>query len=107
MDPVVLHLPFPPSVNNLFANGAKGRFPTPRYKAWREEAALRLHAQRPRPIKGRYVVTMRFERPDRRARDADNLSKAPMDLLVSTGVIEADHLSKRVILEREAARDPG
>ena len=38
-DDLVLHLPFPPSLNNLFINvRGKGRAPSARYAAWRRRA---------------------------------------------------------------------
>lgn len=92
----VLRLPFPPGVNNLFANGRKGRFRTPRYDAWLLEAGLRLRRQRPEPIVGHFKVEMIFDRPDERARDLDGLAKAPLDLLVKSQVVADDSLCRDI-----------
>ena len=39
-----------------------------------------------------------FERPDKRRRDLDGLAKAPLDLLVTLGIIENDYLAQRITL---------
>jgi crossover junction endodeoxyribonuclease RusA len=89
-------LPFPVSTNNLFA-GKGRRFPSKRYKAWREEAAWALASQRPLPSFSEPVeVTLSIGRPDRRTRDLDNLLKAPLDLLVEFGVLADDQLIHRL-----------
>lgn len=95
-------LPLPPPLNNLFKNVRRGRAPTARYLAWRAEAGLMLQAQKPAPVAGQFIVSMTFRRPDRRARDLDNLAKAPLDLLVAHGVIEGDHLAQEVRLRWSA-----
>lgn len=90
----IVRLPFPPGLNNLFANGSKGRFRTPRYDAWITEAGLRLRRQRPEPIAGHFKAEMVFDRPDEIRRDLDGLAKAPLDLLVKAGVIVDDSLCR-------------
>ncbi len=91
-----LMLPFPPSVNNLFSGRTK-RFPSKRYKAWREEAGWALAAQRPLPSFNESVaITLSIGRPDRRRRDLDNLLKAPIDILVEFGVLADDQLIDRL-----------
>ena len=91
-----LMLPFPVSTNNLFAGRTK-RFPSRRYKAWREEAAQIVAAQRPLPsFNAPVAITLSIGRPDRRKRDLDNLFKAPLDLLVEFGILRDDHLVHRL-----------
>lgn len=88
---VIINLLFPPSTNNLFINVTKGRVPSARYADWRQEAGWSLKAQRPTAIKGPVVLRYQFqEGQDKRKRDIGNLEKAPTDLLVEHGVIEAD-----------------
>lgn len=94
----VLHLPTPPSVNNLFKNIARGRAKTERYEAWIAEAGLKLNLQRPRLVRGPFLVTMVFVRPDLRRRDLDGMIKAPLDLLVKHGVVQDDHLCQSIRL---------
>jgi len=86
----VIELPFPPSTNNLFVNGLRGRFPSQRYADWITEAGWILTSQRPAKVAGPVVLSFWFNPPDKRKRDITNLLKAPEDLLVKHGVIEAD-----------------
>ena len=87
----VITLPFPPSVNNLFMNGKHGRFRSQRYDSWLQEAGVEIMRQRPKKIAGPVILTFEFqEGHDKRKRDISNLVKAPEDLLVKHGIIEAD-----------------
>ena len=89
----VFLLPFPPSVNALYANIANvGRIKTHAYKVWRNEAGLRLSLQRPKKISGRVRIVIRAVPPDKRKRDLGNLEKAISDLLVDMNVIDDDSL---------------
>jgi crossover junction endodeoxyribonuclease RusA len=84
-------LPFPPSVNNLFANGKYGRYRTQRYDSWILEAGSEIRRQRPSKVDGPVILTYEFqEGQDRRKRDLGNLEKAVTDLLVSHEIIKAD-----------------
>lgn len=87
---VTIHLPMPPSVNNLYINAGRKRVRSPRYRAWQDDAGWRLKAARLEPIKGPVSVVVERYVPDKRRRDADNLNKPVLDLLVAYGVIEAD-----------------
>ena len=95
---VHLRLPFPPSLNNLFKNVARGRARTQRYEAWAHEAGWLLRQQYPGRVAGPFNVALVFERPDKRRRDLDGLAKAPLDLLVTLGIIENDYLAQRITL---------
>lgn len=79
----------PPSTNGLFINTGRGRAKSQPYETWLQEAAVDYYRQRPRAISGPVHVTMEFQESKRR-RDLDNMSKAPMDFLVSSRIIEAD-----------------
>jgi len=88
---IVITLPFPPSTNNLFINGSKGRFRSQKYADWIAEAGWELQRQRPPKIVGPVELVFCFQDGrDKRKRDVTNLIKAPEDLLVKHGVIEAD-----------------
>ncbi len=88
---IVLHLPFPISVNAMFADGKTRRHKSQRYADWVLEAGYALNLQRPPQIKGQYHITYAFqEGQDRRERDAFNLEKGCTDLLVKHGVVEGD-----------------
>lgn len=92
MDKVEFSVPFPPSVNALFANrkqvGKRGRIATPAYTAWRVEAGLKVNVQRvphmPGPVSLEYTVA------DQGRCDLGNLEKALTDLLVSSLIIDGD-----------------
>lgn len=90
----MLTLPFPPSVNNLFANSSHGRFTTPRYAAWKSDAYVELLRQPARFARhtGPVRVTYTFGRPDKRRRDVFNLEKAVSDFLVAHGILADDTL---------------
>lgn len=87
----VITLPFPPSTNNMFINGSKGRFRSQKYDEWIKEAGWELARQRPPKVAGPVVLFFHFQDGrDKRKRDITNLIKAPEDLLVKHGIIEAD-----------------
>lgn len=88
---VVVTLPFPVSTNHLFSNGKAGRFKSPRYEKWLQEAGYELMVQRPARTKGPVILSCLVQdNRDGRKRDITNLIKAPEDLLVKHGIIEAD-----------------
>ena len=83
-------LPFPPSVNNLFLNVARGgRVKSPRYRQWEKDA----DAHKPAGIvklQGDVIAVYTFGRPDKRRRDISNLEKAVGDTLVRWQALEDD-----------------
>lgn len=87
---ITIDLPFPPSVNNLFANGSKGRFPTQQYRDWQQSAGWKILAERPGRLPGPVKIILQYEEKNGR-RDLDNLAKATLDLLVKHNVIDGDH----------------
>lgn len=96
-----LLLPFPPSVNNLFSQGiVRGklrRFPSRRYKSWREEACwLIRQARLPRFDQAWTEVQIVLTPVDKRTRDADNYNKAILDALASCNVVADDSHIGRV-----------
>jgi Holliday junction resolvase RusA-like endonuclease len=99
-DAITLDLPFPPSVNNLFANSSAGRFTTQQYRDWQTAAAWRLLADKPGRVPGPVKITLVYEEKNGR-RDLDNLLKAVLDLLVKHNVIDGDH---RTVLREISAK---
>jgi Holliday junction resolvase RusA-like endonuclease len=88
---IVITLPFPPSTNNLFINTSRGRIRSSKYDDWATEAGWELTRQRPGKSVGPVSLLFEFQsNRDKRKRDITNLLKAPEDLLVKFGVIEAD-----------------
>lgn len=111
----MIKLPFPPSANALYVtrkqpkSGKKlrGRVKTKQYQAWCDEAGLSLRFT-PKHPKAPFHLRIILHRPDKRARDASNLIKAPEDLLVAFQIIPDDSLAKSVHVEwsdREPSRD--
>lgn len=90
---LVLALPFPPAVNNLFATYRNRRIPTRAYNAWLGSAAEALAGQSWTPVVERARIALVLSAPDRRERDADNYLKAPIDFLVKSGVLQNDSAS--------------
>lgn len=87
---IELHLPYPPSANRLWRRARKGMMRSDEYCRWLTEAGWTARSQRPGKICGPYKLSIHAVRPDRRARDIDNLIKPVGDLLQSLGVIEND-----------------
>ena len=88
----ILILPFPISVNAMFADGKKRRHKSQRYADWIVEAGYALKCQKPRPVLGPVKLIYDVQDgKDGRRRDLANLEKGVTDLLVTYGVIEADH----------------
>ncbi|WP_413711757.1 hypothetical protein [Rhizobium sp. Rhizsp82] len=75
MKSFIAFMPFPPSVNSLFMNVARGgRIKTAKYRTWEKEA----DAFRPSGIirlNGDVVACYTFGRPDKRRRDVANLER--------------------------------
>lgn len=91
-------LPYPVSVNGLFASGKTRRFKSQKYCDWLLEAGLTLAQIKPPRIIGpvhlHYILQ---EKNDKIRRDLMNFEKATTDLLVSHGIIEADDV--RIVRE--------
>lgn len=87
----VIDLPFPPSVNSLFANVAKrGRVRSERYREWANAAGWDLAAQHPVRVSGPVDLEFYIQEKRDRRRDLGNLEKAVTDLLVTHQVIDGD-----------------
>jgi Holliday junction resolvase RusA-like endonuclease len=92
-----LLLPYPPSVNGLFATNKKtgGRFKSKPYKAWITAAGWTIRSQPDRGHEHRNPVkmTLLIRKPeDNHRRDLQNLVKAVEDLLVLHRILADDSL---------------
>ncbi len=84
-------LPYPPSVNHYLATGRKGqRYPTKKTRVFEQLAWVSLIEQRVPKIKGPVKVAVVAHADDKRVRDADNLCKKFLDVLVANKIIESD-----------------
>jgi hypothetical protein len=92
----VISLPFPISVNAMFADGKTRRHKSQRYADWLLEAGYALNRQKPAPVLGKVIIHYELQDGiDRRDRDCFNFEKGVTDLLVTHGVIQAD--SNRIL----------
>jgi Holliday junction resolvase RusA-like endonuclease len=92
LDPQEIYLPFPPSVNGMYANvPGKGRVKSERLRSWEQIAGYDINRQKPKRIKGPVELSIYLQEPDTaRKKDCSNFIKAVEDLLVSRKIIEAD-----------------
>jgi crossover junction endodeoxyribonuclease RusA len=96
-----LSLPYPVSVNAMYANAAgRGRVKTERYKTWINAAGWALVAARPVKVAGPYTLEITLFQSDKRKRDIDNVVKPISDLLVEHQLVEDDSLCTRLVVQR-------
>ncbi|GHA19329.1 hypothetical protein GCM10007989_13560 [Devosia pacifica] len=105
--PTSFTLPYPVSVNGAFKLH-NGKRLSKEYRAWRDAAGYKLRSQKPHRHKGKVLVDIDLVAPDRRIRDADNVLKAILDLLVRHAVIEDDsnRFMRRVSIGWEDEGEP-
>ena len=97
-------LPFPPSVNGLYANMHNvGRVKTEPYKEWLNEAGWTLKAQRIPSFSGPVHITYTFGKKKGRY-DLSNFLKPIDDLLVAHAVIADDN--SKIITGFSVSQDP-
>lgn len=95
--PIVLELPFPPSINRLWRGAGKRIHRSSEYTGWMEEAQWIVAAGRHKPIVGNYEAYVFLHAPNKRRRDLDNFAfKAVFDLLVKTGLVQDDSHAKLI-----------
>lgn len=91
-DPIVVEMPFPPSVNELFGQSpGKQRFPSAKYKAWQKAVKWQFTIDPPPRMSGPVHLLFEFAERDNRQRDVSNYIKSAEDALVHYGIIEGDH----------------
>lgn len=102
---IVLTLPMPPSANKIWRNLGDRVVKSADYRHWLFAANAAIPFAARGVITGRCRVTITADRPDRRARDIDNLAKPILDALKPQknlplkGVIRDDHLVAPLILD--------
>ena len=102
---ITVILPVPPSTNNLYVNGKRGRFKSQRYKEWEIEAMDWLRQQKSNVVIGAY--SMEIKLPEMIRGDIGNREKAISDLLVAEGSIPDDKHAWRISIERNPNIPPG
>lgn len=94
---IVLHLPWPPSVNGANKFGKKGYYPSVEKKKFFEDADVLYMAQRRALgfIKGPFTYHLVLNRELRHPlSDGDNRAKYPLDCAQRFGLIENDKLAE-------------
>lgn len=102
---VEIRFPLPPSTNSLFYNVAGGRRKTPKYRAWRQQAALLIDVQRPGRMAGPCDVAI-YLPPF--SGDIDNRVKPCLDAAVAAGVLADDgqrYVRRKTVEVERAATD--
>lgn len=94
-----LRLPYPPSVNHLYANVQGGRVLSKAGRAFHHAVAEQVWLQLRQwtCLTGRLAMAIMAHGPDARTRDLSNLLKVTEDALVEAGVLaddeQIDHLT--------------
>lgn len=102
MSEIVLHLPFPPSVNRIWRSGGKssaGRvYTAPGYTKWKAQAdAAVMTIRRPERISGAFCADIALCPPKGHPRgDLDNRIKAILDFCERIELISTDRYCERV-----------
>jgi len=107
-EPVILTLPFPPSVNNYWRHGRNGNtYVSERGEEYRLKALIAvINAGKPR-IDGRLLFECDVYPPNYRLRDIGNLNKSLEDALQACGVFKDDEQIDRAIYTRREVRPGG
>lgn len=95
---MTLTLPYPPSVNAMYATVGRRRVLSREGRTFKETAAALAYRAGVRKLAGDVKVTINLFRP-RRAGDCDNFSKAVLDSLKGVAWID-DAQVKRITAER-------
>lgn len=102
---MIIRLPLPPSVNELYANRRRGRFRTAAYADWIRRADSQMFYQM-RSIKAETPVkpptSVHIKLPEKMHGDADNRLKACLDYLASRGLTADDKHHAKVTAEKVA-----
>jgi crossover junction endodeoxyribonuclease RusA len=89
---MIIHLPYPPSINHYWLRTARGMRLSDKARAYRQECLGLIKAyegERPDP-KALVKVWLRVCPPDKRKRDLDNIIKPVLDVMQHAGLVEDD-----------------
>lgn len=98
---VELEFPYPMQSNHLTTVARGRKIKNPKYRVWMDLAGASVaHQMRTqKPVHGPFHIMIEVDRPDRRKRDVDNLSKGILDCLKMAGVIDDDSLAQSVTMK--------
>ncbi len=92
-NPLIIDLPFPPSVNHYLGSRGYHRYKTPRAKVFDSEVyAIVLGTKSNLNFDTPIAVWYQYWFPDRRRRDIANYEKVLSDSMVAAGVMVDDYL---------------
>ena len=101
---LIMTLPPPPTANGLYATVGRRRIKSRRYRAWLKEAGWEVQRQRCGCIGGPWQADIAL--PADLKGDADNYSKALLDLLVKHHVVDDDRHCHRLTIAKTVTVGP-
>lgn len=106
---ITLILPWPPSVNHYWRRVGYKTVISKKGREYRKAVeSIVAEENKGVKLKGNLHLYIKLMQPDRRRRDVDNFSKAPLDALQSAGVFEDDsQISKATVEKIEPDGDGG
>ena len=108
---VSLQLPWPPSVNQVWATTKRGNWYGTKiakdYKAAVKYIVMQKNCQGSFPKSDNIEYNLFVYPPDNRRRDLDNLNKVVCDALQDAGVYDNDCQIKRIFMEMKPQEKPG
>lgn len=105
---LVLHLPYPPSVNTYWGFQGSRRFLTKKAQNFKQFAASAYCLTNHKGFgKARLSVTIYLFPPDKRIRDIDNCVKSLLDSLCQANVFEDDSQIDRLLIVRKEQKKGG
>lgn len=84
----VLTLPYPPTANHIWKNGAGRTYKSAKYREWQALALAAIAQQKPPLITGPYGMAITAWPPDRRKRDISNIVKPTEDILRGRVIVD-------------------
>ena len=100
---IVLHLPWPPTVNDYYAHTKQGVFISKKGRIYREKVEEEVREQSINKLDildTRLCVKIVLHPPDDRGRDVDNYNKSLLDALTHAKVWEDDKLIDQMFVFR-------
>jgi len=106
---VVLHLPWPPTVNSYYKTTRHGqRYLDKKVRQFRDVVAESVHEQMPgMTLDESIFMEVYLFPPDRRKRDLDNYMKGLLDAMTNAGVWDDDSLIDQLHIYRGEIVDGG
>ena len=102
--PVILILPFPPSVNTYYRRGQHATYLSKAGRDYKETVADIVAEEQIQTISGRLYVSIALSSKTKREYDIDNRIKAVLDALQDAGVFDDDEQIDEINVVR---REPG